>query len=219
MSVLAAGDDDIFLAGDLYIGAGNGRTYGRVDARGEARENFDTNRWDGVLASGRASLYQLIGTWHTLQADAEWSGGWRQRVPFQLALGARSGVRGYRRADVAGGQRLVLRLEDRWLIDTWRKDADVAGAMFVDAGRLWAGDVPYGVRTPLRIGAGVGVLAAVPSGSRRTYRLELAFPLHRREGARWEVRLSSRSVGLPLGWREPDDVARSRERAVPRSIF
>jgi hypothetical protein len=220
LNILATADDDVFLASDLYIGAGNGRTFLRLDARGEGRQNYDVNAWDGILASGELSVYQLLGTRHTFQFDAEWSGGWRQRSPFQLTFGERqAGVRGYRRAREAGSQRMVFRLEDRWLIDTWREDADVAGAVFVDAGRLWAGEVPYGTDTPFRVGAGVGILAAVPSGSRRTYRLELAFPMHRSTGAHWEARLRATSVGLPLGWREPDDVARSRERAVPRSIF
>jgi hypothetical protein len=220
LNVLATADDDVFVASDLYIGAGNGRTFLRVDARGEGRQNYDVNAWDGILAASELSLYQLLGPRHTLQFDAEWSGGWRQRSPFQLTFGERqAGVRGYRQAREAGARRLVFRLEDRWLIDTFRDDADVAGAIFVDAGRLWAGDVPYGIDTPFRVGAGIGILAAVPSGSRRTYRLELAIPFHHSTGAGWEVRVRTTSVGLPLGWREPDDVARSRERAVPRSVF
>ena len=220
LNLLATADDDIFIAADFYMGAGSGRSFVRVDARGEGRQNYDANAWDGVLASGRLAYYQLLGERHTLEFDAEWSGGWRQRNPFQLTLGSRqAGVRGYRRARESGARRTVFRLEDRWLIDTWREDADVAGSVFVDAGRLWAGDVPFGSDTPIRVGAGVGILAAVPSGSRRTYRLELAFPMHHSEGVGWEVRLRSTSVGLPLGWREPDDVARSRERALPRSVF
>jgi hypothetical protein len=220
LNILATADDDIFLAADLYMGAGSGRTLVRLDARGEGRQNYDANEWDGILATSRVSVYQLLGARHTLEMDVEWSGGWRQRNPFQLTLGGhQSGVRGYRRARESGAQRMIVRLEDRWLFDTWHEDADVAGAMFVDAGQLWAGDAPYGSDTPLRVGAGVGILAAVPSGSRRTYRLELAFPLHHAAGSRWEVRLRTTSVGLPIGWREPGDVARSRERAVPRSVF
>lgn len=220
LSILDASDDDIFVAADLYAGAGTERSFVRLDARAEGREDYDANEWDGILASGRISAYKLVGVSHTLQVDAEWSGGWRQRVPFQLTLGnRRAGVRGHGDAREAGSQRFVVRAEDRWLIDTWRRDADVAAAMFVDAGRMWAGDVPYGVDTPIRIGAGVGLLAAIPSGSRRTYRVELAFPVNRPDGAKWEMRFSIKSLGLPVGWREPDDVARSRERAVPRSIF
>ncbi len=220
LSLGPRGDDDIFIASELYMGAGSGRTFLRVDGRGEGRQNSDTERWDGVLADGRISLYQLFGSSHTTEINAEWSGGWRLRSPYQLSLGIRgAGVRGYRRAREAGAQRLVLRFEDRWLIDTWREDADVAGAVFVDAGRLWAGDVPYGLDTPYRIGAGIGILAAVPSGSRRTYRLDIALPLHRGEGVKWEIRLSTVTVGLPLGWREPGDVSRSRERAVPIGTF
>ena len=220
LDVLATPDDDILLASDLYIGAGNGRTLVRINGRGEGRQDNNTSQWDGILVSGRLALTQLVGERHTVDLDAEWSGGWRQRSPFQLTLGDRqAGVRGYRRSQAAGGQRMVVRAEDRWLIDTWIDDADIAASVFVDAGRLWAGDVPYGVATPYQVGVGVGLLAAVPSGSRRTYRLELAFPLDRDTGAGWEVRLRTISAGLPMFWREPDDVTRSRERAVPRSVF
>ena len=46
-----------------------------------------------------------------IPASAEWSGGWRSRVPFQLRLGEKSGgVRGYVRSDVVGGQRALVRL-------------------------------------------------------------------------------------------------------------
>ncbi|HUF30233.1 MAG TPA: hypothetical protein VMM77_06170 [Gemmatimonadaceae bacterium] len=220
LSLGPRGDDDIFIAGDLYIGVGSGRTFLRLDGRGEGRQNSDTERWDGILADGRLSLFQLFGSRHTTEIDVEWSGGWQIRSPYQLSLGIRgAGVRGYRRAREAGARRLVMRFEDRWLVDVWRDDADVAGAVFVDAGRLWAGNVPYGIDTPYRIGAGIAILAAVPSGSRRTYRLDLTLPVHRGEGVGWELRFSTVSVGLPLGWREPGDVSRSRERTVPTSIF
>lgn len=220
LDVLATPDDDILLASDLYIGAGNGRTLVRINGRGEGRQNNNTSQWDGVLVSGRVALTQLVGSRHTIDLHAEWSGGWRPRNPFQLTLGDRQGgVRGYRESRAAGGQRLVVRAEDRWLIDPWMTDADVAASVFVDAGRLWAGDVPYGVSTPYQVGVGLGLQAAVPSGSRRTYRLEFAFPLDRDTGAGWEVRLRTVSAGLPTFWREPDDVTRSRERAVPRSVF
>src|SRR5205823_349388 len=100
----------------------------------------------------------------------------------------------------------------------WLGQADVGYSFFVEAGRLRAGDVPYGVTTPVRATIGAGLLAAVPPGSKRTYRLDLAVPVARGPGAKWELRLTTQSVTRG-DLREPNDVRRSRERAVPEAVF
>jgi hypothetical protein len=74
------------------------------------------------------------------------------------------------------------------------------------------------VNTPPRVGAGVGLLAAVPAGSKRTWRVDLAFPLRSDGRSRWEVRVTTTNANR-VEWREPRDMARSRERAVPGSSF
>jgi len=219
LSIGGATDDDILVAADIYGGLGGERTFVRVNIRGEGHQNYDNNEWDGILGSGNLAAYRRLGDKHTLKFNVDWSGGWKQRTPFQLSLGdSRGGVRGYRRSRAGGGRRGVLRLEERWYVGDFREQAGLGIAFFADAGRLWAGDVPYGVDTPVKLGAGVGFLAAVPKGSKRTWRLDVAFPLSADGKAKWEFRLSSVNANR-VEWREPQDLARSRERAVPSNAF
>lgn len=219
LSVLGSADDDILVASDVYAGFGGQRAFVSLQAGGSGREDGNTNRWDGILASTRGALYLKPGTRHTLVARAEFGAGWRARLPFQLTLADLvGGVRGYQRSQVGGAQRVVLRLEERWFAGRPRGLGDLGFALYGDAGKLWAGDVPYGVDTPVRIGVGMGILAAVPPRSQRLYRLDIAFPVSPDAHARWELRLSN-SGARPEGFNEPGDLARSRERTLPTSIF
>ncbi|HVE79618.1 MAG TPA: hypothetical protein VNA89_12175 [Gemmatimonadaceae bacterium] len=219
LSVIGALDDDIFVAGDLYVGAGNRAVFGGFYVAGEGRQDYATEAWDGILSTGRAAGYARLSDAHTATLSAEWSGGWRQRVPFQLALGeTEGGVRGYGGSKLAGGKRLVLRAEDRWYLGRYRSLSDFGVAAYVDAGRLWANDAPFGVTTPAKVGVGVALLGAAPPNSRRTWRLDIAYPLSPDPDAGWELRATIRDFTRRF-WREPRDVRRSRERAVPTSIF
>jgi hypothetical protein len=220
LAVLGSRDDDIFLSAELYAGLGGRRAFAGLQVIGEGRQNYNANSWDGVLGSGRLASYLRLAETHTLIASAEWSGGWRQRVPYQVSLADfDGGIRGYRKSAVGGARRAVLRVEERWAIGQVNRAADVGLATFVDVGRLWAGDAPFGVDTPVQAGFGLGLLAAVPAGSRRLWRLDISIPVDR-DIARgsWEVRLGSTDLSRVF-WREPKDVARSRERAAPGSVF
>ena len=219
LSVLGSEDDDIFLAADLYAGLGTPRVFAAIQLQGEGRQNFDTDVWDGILTSGRGALYVKPHARHTIALDAEWSGGWRQRIPFQLTLAhPEGGVRGYRDSRAGGAQRTVLRLEERMFIGRPRRLGDAGVAVYVDAGKLWAGDAPFGVDTPEKFGVGLGLLAAVPPRSKRLWRLDIAVPVSPDRHAGWELRLSSRDRTRYF-WHEPGDVGRNRERSVPASIF
>jgi hypothetical protein len=219
LSVLGSTDDDIFVAADLYAGWSHRNTFVGLQFLGEGRQNYDENQWDGILGSGRLASYLKYAPGHTLITSFEYSGGWEHRTPYQLRLSdADGGVRGYRDSRVTGAQRGVIRAEERW---SWRsigRTADVGFALFGDAGKMWAGDVPFGVDTGIRYGLGAGILAHLPARSRRLWRVDVAFPLSADEHAGWEIRLSSSNF-TRIFWREPRDVARSRERFVPSSIF
>jgi hypothetical protein len=172
-----------------------------------------------VLASGRFGWYVRPHHRHTITGSVEASAGWRQVLPFQLALGdPRGGVRGYGDAELGGARRLVVRTEERWRIGTFRGTADAGVAAFVDAGRLWAGDAALGRDTPWEPSVGLGILAAVPPGSQRLWRVDLAVPLRADGGAKWELRFSS-SDRTRAFWIEPNDVRLSRSRSVPASVF
>ena len=90
---------------------------------------------------------------------------------------------------------------------------------FVNTARLWAGDVPFGVDTPLLPSVGVSLFGALPKGSQRLLRIDLGRAL--RTGvpkAGWEVRLTYRDANRILR-QEPSDIAAAREQLVGPDVF
>ena len=217
LSVLGTHDDDILVSTDIYAGIGTARSFAAVQLLGEGRQNYDDNLWDDILSSGRAAWYFKPHPKHTTIVSGEWSGGWRQRAPFQLTLGEpRGGMRGYSKTELPGGRRGIARLEERWVLGNVRGNADAGAALLAEAGRLWAGDVPFGATTPVKYAIGASLLAALPPGSKRLWRLDLMMPLDR--GGRLELRLRTEDRTRTF-WREPRDIERSRERSLPQRIF
>ena len=209
LSVLGSRDDDVFVAADAYVGAGGPQAATRVQLQGEARYSNDDEAWDGILTSGHALQYVKITATNTASLSLEWSGGWHPRVPFNFTLAnAEGGVRGYSGSRALGGQRAVARVEDRHFMGRALNLGDLGVAVFADAGRLWAGDIPYGITTPLRTSAGLSVLGAAPSGSARLWRVDLAVALAPEKGGR----------RLELHFESLDKQA-ARERTVPSSVF
>jgi hypothetical protein len=219
LSVLGSEDDDIFLASDMYAAIGGERGVLRLAMRGEGRRANDTERWDGILLSGRVSESLKLGASGTLIASAEMSGGWRLRVPYGFSLADRTGgIRGHATARSTGAQRTVGRIEGRWSIGRV-SNVGVGVAAFADGGQLWAGGAPYGVSTPFRSSAGISLLAALPPESHRLWRVDLSIARRPELGApRFEIRLWGDDQ-TRLFWREPGDVERARERTVPASVF
>ena len=96
--------------------------------------------------------------------------------------------------------------------------ATIGVAPFMDFAKLWAGDVPFGVDSHVNASVGISLLASVPPQSQRMWRLDIAYPLNRDNGAKVKVRLFSRDF-TSVFWREPGDVRRNRERSIPTSVF
>jgi hypothetical protein len=171
-----------------------------------------------MVSSGRLAWYLKPAASHVLIGSLEFAGGWRMRVPFQLRLGDRQGgVRGYAGSRTAGSVRSVARIEERWRIGGLTEHVAVGLATFADAGRVWAGDAPFGVDSGTKVGLGTGLLVAFPPQSQRLWRLDLAVPVSPDRHASWEVRLTG--VWTRTFWREPGDVARGRAGAAPSTIF
>ena len=221
LSILGSRDNDIFMAGDLYVGA-VGRTNAlRVQLYGEGRHDNTANDWDGLLTTGRAVEYLKVTDFNTTTLSVEFSGGLRQRIPFNLTLSdPDGGVRGYSGSNTPGGERFVTRLEDRLFLGrTSNGFADLGVGAFVDAGRLWAQDVPYGVNTPFRSSIGLSLLGATPAGSARLWRVDLAYALDPEPGGHhFELRFSNTNK-TTFFLAEPSDIAATRERTVPASVF
>lgn len=220
LSVLGSRDDDIFMAGDVFIGAAGRNNALRFQLDGEGRRNNREERWDGVTASARAIEYFKMSPGNTTTASLEFSGGWRVRIPFALSLSdPDGGVRGYSSSETPGGQRLVGRLEHRMFVGQPFGAGDLGVGAFVDAGRLWAGDVPYGVNTPIHSSVGFSLLATAPSASARMWRLDLAFAVNPEpHGHHFEIRIGNTDK-TTFFLAQPADLQAARERTVPSSVF
>jgi hypothetical protein len=133
----------------------------------------------------RAYLRRDPGSRHLVVAALSALGGWHPATPFQLTLGGDSGLRGYPRHVDPGGRRLVTSLEQR---SRWNWPApelfDFGTAAFLDVGKIWPGDGPFGTESPLRASVGAGIRAAFPPGSRQTFRIDVGVPVARDAGFR-----------------------------------
>lgn len=206
------GRDEVFVSGNLYGGVGSEVSFGGLEVLAEGRR-LSSGEWEAVLLSGRFAVYLRPHPRHTWTGSIEYTAGRNQRLPFQLALGDhRGGVRGYEDAEIGGAARLVARLEERWRFGNIRGTGDIGAAMFVEAGKLWAGDAPLGRTTGYLPSVGVALLAAVPPRSRRIWRIDLAFPLERTAGAQWGFRITNEDRTRTF-WNEPNDIRRNRERS------
>ena len=219
VGLFGSAEDDIFASANIYAGAGSPIAFAAIEGTIEGRRSQHSDRWDGVLGSGRFATYSKPAPRHTLLTSFEWSGGWKQRIPFQLSLADRDGgPRGYRNSWLAGGRRAVLRLEDRIFVGQLKQFASIGVAPFADLGKLWRGDVPFGLNSGINATAGFSILASVPPRSQRMWRFDIAYPLNQSSGARLHFGLVSRDFTREF-WREPGDVRRNRERSVPTSVF
>ncbi|HVF41174.1 MAG TPA: hypothetical protein VM939_14825 [Gemmatimonadaceae bacterium] len=212
-------EHDLFMSANLYSGVGSPTSFGAIEVLAEGRRDGDNNRWDGILASGRVAAYIKPKPRHTITTSLEYSGGWRQRIPFQLSFAEKDGgPRGYADSWLAGGRRLVVRLEDRIFLTGIQQFASIGVAPFIDAGKLWAGDAPFGVNSKVSASVGIGLLGALPPRSQKLWRVDLSVPINPEAGAKWGVKVSSRNF-TRMFWKEPGDVHRNRERALPTSVF
>lgn len=218
VTFLRGKEDDWFASTAMFAGMGSATRYMAIDIAGEGRRDQGGD-WDGILAHGRGAVYLKPFDRHTIVSDLTWSGGWRQRIPFQLTfIDREGGLRGFRSSDVGGARRLVLRAEDRFLIGNYKEVASFGIAGFAEGGKLWAGDVPFGVNTPLHASLGVSILGSAPPQSRRTWRLDFAFPVKGDRRGGLEVRMYT--LDLTRTFRiEPRDIRNSRARSVPSNVF
>jgi hypothetical protein len=204
--------DEVFVSGSLYGGVGSAASFAGLEVLAEGRR-VASGDWESILMSGRFGFYLRPHPRHTWTGNLEYAAGRRQWLPFQLTLGdVRGGVRGYEDAEVGGAARLVGRFEERWRFGNIRGTGDLGAAFFVEAGKLWAGDAPYGRTTGYLPSVGVALLAAVPPRSRRIWRIDFGVPLKHTAGAQWGMRITNEDRTRAF-WNEPNDVRRNRERS------
>jgi hypothetical protein len=207
------------LATELYAGAGDRTSFAAVHLRAETERALDGDAWRGVVGSARLSWHRVPSERRTRVITVTGAALQRLAFPAQLTFrDAEGGLLAFPESRGAGGRRLVARVEERVLTSLFRPHADFAIGGFVDAGRLWAGDVPYGVTTPLRGSVGVSLMGAYPAGGKRLYRVDFAFPLNPEPGgSRFALRVTVADLTARV-WREARDVSRARIGTAPTDL-
>lgn len=217
---LTATDDrhDLLMSGDLYGGFGTAGSFVTVRLGGEGRRDREGDGWRGVATGARIDWYRLPTPTRTRILTLSSAAVHSPIVPSQLTLRERdAGLIGFVGSGEAGGRRVVLRYESRVLQPWWRSRVDVAIATFVDAGRTWRGDVPYGTTSPVRSSVGFSLLGS-PRFGKRVYRLDIAFPVNPGPGdGRIAFRIGS-SDRTGTAWMQSRAVLRSRVGAGPATL-
>ena len=196
----------------------------RLDARRDFQAPANSREWEDFYGEA-----ELVNYWrpallprHTFFLRAATAASWNTHTPFQITLGGDRNLRGYRYDRFPGGRRLVFNAEDRVYFGWPLPDVlDLGGTFFVDAGRMWPGDVPFGYDSGWLATAGFGLRGSFPAGSRSTFRLDASTPLLR--GARlkdFRFTLSaSELLGLAgIGISDPQ-LLRSRNEGAAGELF
>jgi len=138
------------------------------------------SEWKDVFAEADMLVYWQHGDedFHTLLFRLSASGGWAVETPFQLTLGGRAALRGYRDEVYPGAHRILMTLEDRVFLPSPSPGlVDLGLAFFLDVGHMGAGEVPFGVDSGWRGNLGVGFRLGLPPGTTNVFRIDLAVPL------------------------------------------
>ena len=80
-SVAQATDQSSLVSLDLYSGIGTPRSFVALAMRGEELPAGSGDSWSAGVLSGRSAWYFKPSPGATFVASAEFSGGWRERLP------------------------------------------------------------------------------------------------------------------------------------------
>jgi hypothetical protein len=176
--------NDLYATLDLYTAAGPPAAFfvGRV--RTDLRRDYDAApdefELKDIFSEAEILLYTQSSRLpnRTLLLRAAGAAGWHVRTPYQITLGGERALRGWREEALPGGRRLVFTAEDRWYAGWPFPDvADVGTSFFIDVGRIWPGESPFGMDSLWRASLGAGIRANFPAGGTNTFRIDAAFPI------------------------------------------
>lgn len=216
----SAGSRDLLIASDLYLGFASATSFTSLKVRGEGRITGREDVWEGIVGSALFSWFRLTSPTRTRIVSV--SGAVAQNLAFPAQLSFRDhegGLLAFPEGGEGGAARAVLRIEERRLLPWLSRRAGLATGWVVDAGRIWKGDAPFGVTSPLRGSVGVSLIGSYPVTSKRIYRVDFAVPVNPGPGdARFVIRfLSGDRTGT--FWAEPADVTRARASVGPNSLI
>ena len=215
--------DDLFARVGIFAGQASARWAVNASVQVEGRQVYGGDPgfrgWRDVLAESDLYLYArpLWAPWQTLFFRVSGAGGWTVDTPFQLTLGGRGGLRGYGEGTDPGGRRLLVTLEDRFRFN-WPAPQfiDTGATLFLDAGTMVPGDVPFGVQSGWKASAGFGLRLGFPAGTGSVVRLDVAFPLQGGEGPVFRAHVGE-VVGFLAGFLD-DEMERSRRSGVAQQF-
>ncbi len=209
--------DDILFRGEGELGLAFGDFYMQFDADAHARAvisdpRLDRTGWRDILYELNANAYWDHSERGQVFARAQLAGASRLDLPFQLTLGGRESVRGYNEDAYPGRQRLLLTLEERLAMPALSTSfADVGIVGFIDAGQIWAGDVPFGETPGWRAALGAGLRIGLPAGAPNVLRIDFTAPLTGDRETRGTVfRVYAELLGLLDRRAWPTQIERSR---------
>ena len=213
------GQSDVFVLADMLAGVGSGKTYAELHLVSEGQRLIGQVTWQGVVSSGWFAAYWKHSDPTLVRAWMDYAGAWKVQTPFQLQLSTEDErLLGYH-GSLFGSRRVASGVLYRRLLPNVSKRVDVAVGAFVNAARLWQGDAPFGVDTPVLTSAGLSLFGALPKGSQRILRIDFGAALHSGlPHSGWEVRLTYDDVGRRIR-EEPRDIAAARVQLVGPDVF
>jgi hypothetical protein len=177
-------DNDLYATLDLYAAASPspGFVVGRV--RTDLRRDYDAEpdefELKDMFSEGEILFYVQSTRLpdRTILFRLAGAAGWHVRTPYQITLGGERSLRGWSEEELPGGRRIVLTVEDRWYLGWPFPDvADMGTSLFLDVGRIWPGEAPYGIDSLWRASVGAGIRANFPAGGTNTFRIDAALPI------------------------------------------
>jgi hypothetical protein len=179
--------DDLHTQASAFFGGAGTSWVLNTQASGEARRvrpgSDDGAEWKDIFAEADFLLYwQPNGNqFHTFLLRLSATGGWSVVSPYQLTLGGRAALRGFREERFPGAHRTLLTLEDRIYLPSPSPGLfDMGLAVFMDIGRMWAGDAPFGTDSGWKGTAGIGLRLGLPPGTTNVLRIDVALPIARK---------------------------------------
>jgi hypothetical protein len=216
----APAPNDFFTRLDVFAGGTPGNLVIQGKLNMEGRRVFETpgRTWRDVFTELDTYVYwqpEVLGS-HTFFGRISSSAGWGVEAPFQLTLGGRDGLTGYRAEAFPVGRRTIVSLEDR-IAFRWPAPnfMDLGMSIFAAVGAGAAGDVPFGRDSGVKASAGAGLRIGFPAGTGTVVRLDLAFPVEQGAGLADTIfRFSIGEIaGIARGYGDPQ-MARSLRAGV-----